>query len=424
MERTSSTEDSTFSSKHIFYISKGNLNKNIINILFFISSKIEPKKRKSEKNEFICPLKECGKIYYLKNKLITHLRTHYGIKPYKCKFCYKAFNEKGNLKTHLRIHTGERPYKCKRCNKGFKALGQLKDHIISHTIYKPFQCPYCKKYYRRKGILKNHMLIHLKDPFYLNSEHITEEDLNKIKVMPSMDNSWTKRYMIYEKNGEYNKTIADKEIRKNKIKDKILRKKPGHKKNARKNYMFKIEHHLIYKKRETEKNKELKNKNSRVPKFNTELKFINVNSDVSNGNNITNSNLYKTDNDNNRNTGNDFNNNFNSSFKNSLNCNFINNFNNQIIYNHLDNIFKFNLFDDNNLINNDDLYLYKEERENEYLAHIDTLMKDKFNDFPNDLINNNENSVYFNENEFDNPLFQENNEVKEYIESIFNNFND
>ena len=67
---------------------------------------------------------------------MTHIRTHYKIKPFICTYCSKTFNENGNLKTHLRIHTGERPYQCLECNKNFKALGQLKDHILSHTYYK------------------------------------------------------------------------------------------------------------------------------------------------------------------------------------------------------------------------------------------------------------------------------------------------
>ena len=119
----------------------------------------------------------------MKNILLAHLRIHYGIKPYSCKYCNKSFNEKGNLKTHIRIHTGERPFKCKLCQKGFKALGQLKDHLISHTGYKPFQCPHCKKFYRRKEILKNHIIIHSKETFFKDNKEKFQEMLNEVKLM-------------------------------------------------------------------------------------------------------------------------------------------------------------------------------------------------------------------------------------------------
>ena len=81
--------------------------------------------RKNEKNRlysYICPIKNCDKIFKFKNNLIVHIRTHYKIKPYKCSYCPKTFNEKGNLKIHLRIHTGERPYCCKECQKNFKTF--------------------------------------------------------------------------------------------------------------------------------------------------------------------------------------------------------------------------------------------------------------------------------------------------------------
>ena len=163
----------------IFYIYKGML-KYLTNNIYNIDYKMQNRK---ESKLFICPFKDCKKSYSLKNILLSHLRIHYGIKPFVCTYCNKSFNEKGNLKTHIRIHTGERPFKCKKCKKGFKALGQLKDHLISHTGYKPFQCPHCKKYYRRKEILKNHIIIHSKETFFKNNQEKFQEMLNEVKQM-------------------------------------------------------------------------------------------------------------------------------------------------------------------------------------------------------------------------------------------------
>ena len=186
MEPAPVVKEKVLNPKKIFYIYKGMLiyiSNNIIKIIIFFKIIAYKSHKKKEPKTFICPFKDCQKSYNLKNILLAHLRIHYGIKPFECKYCNKSFNEKGNLKTHIRIHTGERPFKCKLCQKGFKALGQLKDHLISHTGYKPFQCPHCKKFYRRKEILKNHIIIHSKENFFKNNQEKFQEMLNEVKLM-------------------------------------------------------------------------------------------------------------------------------------------------------------------------------------------------------------------------------------------------
>ena len=129
---------------------------------------------------------------------MAHIRIHYNIKPYSCRYCNKSFNQKGNLKTHLRIHTGERPFKCRKCNKGFKALGQLNDHLISHTGFKPYQCPYCKNFYRRKEILKNHIFIHSKDSFFIHNREKFKDLQKQINQMKNYKYKFNMAYRAKE----------------------------------------------------------------------------------------------------------------------------------------------------------------------------------------------------------------------------------
>ena len=210
MDLLSVKESDIFFSKQIFYIYKGN------SILLFIFKKSLACKNKNikESKKFICPFKNCQRSYTLKNILLAHLRTHYGIKPFICSYCSKSFNEKGNLKTHIRIHTGERPFKCKKCNKGFKALGQLKDHLISHTGFKPFQCPYCQKFYRRKEILKNHVIIHAKDPYFQTNQQKFKEMLDNVKNMKNIMHEFDSSDSFYKSNSldsNFNYSISSNE---------------------------------------------------------------------------------------------------------------------------------------------------------------------------------------------------------------------
>ncbi|XP_051811664.1 zinc finger protein 502-like isoform X2 [Acanthochromis polyacanthus] len=102
----------------------------------------------------------CGKTY---QNIDTHMRSHTGVKPYRCGICGKSFPRPGALRRHKRIHSGERPYICEFCGKTFIDNGALTTHIRNHTGDKPanrVSCDTCGKSLASVHVLEVHKRIH------------------------------------------------------------------------------------------------------------------------------------------------------------------------------------------------------------------------------------------------------------------------
>lgn len=75
-----------------------------------------------------------------------------------CDVCKKLFKRKEFLMQHLKSHIGLRPFKCDEptCNKSFSRKEHLLRHVVSHTGKKMFNCDVCKKLFSRKDNLNKH----------------------------------------------------------------------------------------------------------------------------------------------------------------------------------------------------------------------------------------------------------------------------
>ncbi|XP_078487780.1 uncharacterized protein LOC100186518 [Ciona intestinalis] len=125
----------------------------------------------------------CEKELKHRSRLLVHLRTHTGERPFKCKICEKAFNELRDLKGHhKRVHEKHRPHMCEFCDKSFVDVGTLNKHRRIHIGAKPHTCKHCDKSFIHRGHLNLHELIHTGErPFkcdlcpksFKRKEHVT-----------------------------------------------------------------------------------------------------------------------------------------------------------------------------------------------------------------------------------------------------------
>ncbi|XP_071571538.1 uncharacterized protein [Temnothorax nylanderi] len=83
----------------------------------------------------ICQI--CGKGFFRKADLRTHLNIHLGTNFHICEICGRKFSHISNLIRHCRMHTGIKPYPCSICDKNFTQMSSLARHTqMIHGIPK------------------------------------------------------------------------------------------------------------------------------------------------------------------------------------------------------------------------------------------------------------------------------------------------
>ena len=100
-----------------------------------------------------CP--ECNKK--LKQKSYrSHLRTHLGVKQFKCELCGDGFTRKNDVKRHTKlIHDKPRSFQCDICLKYFLSEDDLINHKGKHQ--KDFRCCVCNHNFGKSEYFDNHI---------------------------------------------------------------------------------------------------------------------------------------------------------------------------------------------------------------------------------------------------------------------------
>ncbi|KAI8065709.1 hypothetical protein BC940DRAFT_240873, partial [Gongronella butleri] len=93
----------------------------------------------SGKTAYVCEWENClrqQKPFVKRHKMLNHLRTHTGERPYLCpqEDCGKRFSRPDSLTTHIKTHSNIRPYYCsiEGCDKSYYHARSLKKHERMH----------------------------------------------------------------------------------------------------------------------------------------------------------------------------------------------------------------------------------------------------------------------------------------------------
>lgn len=124
----------------------------------------------------------CGKAFYTKHDLETHIRTHTLERPYPCRHCHENFRQPSSRRDHERLHTQTKPFKCSHCDQRFTHSSSRVNHERIHTREVPFECDLCgrkfrKAYHRYRHVQEVHKGITLRK---LKSPECTNRDPEKV----------------------------------------------------------------------------------------------------------------------------------------------------------------------------------------------------------------------------------------------------
>ncbi|XP_012148828.2 uncharacterized protein LOC100881441 isoform X1 [Megachile rotundata] len=132
--------------------------------------------------------------------LVSHYRSHAGIKPYECRICRAVFTRRHSLKYHMLIHQNQTRFTCGDCGKKFRHPSHFREHRRRHTGEAPFGCDDCGQRFKTRNTYKRHLKTRHGKVLTTTGEllHLSEEDFQKVRTNRRKRNDTNKDHMVNE----------------------------------------------------------------------------------------------------------------------------------------------------------------------------------------------------------------------------------
>ncbi|XP_011154421.1 uncharacterized protein LOC105192174 isoform X2 [Harpegnathos saltator] len=131
-----------------------------------------------------CRICDPPRTFTAPTTLVSHYRSHAGIKPYECRICRAVFTRRHSLKYHMLIHQNQTRFTCTDCGKKFRHPSHFKEHQRRHTGEAPFGCDDCGQRFKTRNTYKRHLKTRHGKILTTTGEllHLPDEDFQKIRT--------------------------------------------------------------------------------------------------------------------------------------------------------------------------------------------------------------------------------------------------
>ncbi|XP_046402500.1 uncharacterized protein LOC124168349 isoform X2 [Ischnura elegans] len=118
--------------------------------------------------------------------LISHYRSHAGIKPYECRLCRSVFTRQHSLNYHMLIHSNQTRFTCSDCGRKFRHPSHFKEHRRRHTGESPYECSDCMYRFKTRNTYKRHMRTHHGKMLTPSGELLvlSDDEFKQIRALP------------------------------------------------------------------------------------------------------------------------------------------------------------------------------------------------------------------------------------------------